>query len=144
MRVQGFNQNYQVSRVATQKTNLSKHNQSFGAKLVLDADLLEDMGNSKDLTTHLLVFRDWLKTQSSDDEVLQIQKKEGKMVPQLTGYKYSTYGSPEKCVEEMRENLEFSIGKAKTGFCYNPKNNDEQIMKDFILTYMYLKNTENK
>ena len=123
-------------------SSISAKQPSFGARLKLtfsERSIPCDYNRGEaDFSRVIRDFRNWLSTQSPFDQTLTISKKRGKEVDILqTKINGVFQGNP--FVNKSVENLEFSMGSGKSGFCWNEQGNESNILEDFKNTFNYVK-----
>jgi len=117
----------------SQAKSCYKNHPTFNAQLKIDSDLKNSMNGDSKLNDVMNQFKGWLSAQYPHNKELSAIKKEGKLVEQMDYSKAAVGGSPE--VVYKYEDMEFSLGNARSGFCFNPQEPEERILND--LKFMF-------
>ena len=83
-------------------------------------------------------FRNWLSSQSPFNETLTISKKMGKEVNVMHTKRNGVFQGG-AYVDKDIEDLEFSMGRGRSGFCWNAQESESSIVEDFKNTFNYVK-----
>lgn len=111
----------------------NSNNQNFGVRLDFDYLSSKRMTNDMPFRDVMNRFYGWLSDMEPLSGVMNVKAKSGKMVPQVDYYALRTTGQNKMIYQQ--EDLEFSMGKAKSGFYFNEQNTNDNILSD--LKYMY-------
>lgn len=130
MKVQAINN--QSVFVTNQKQK--KQSPNFKAELAMTKSLQKEIANNTYLASIMDKFGDWVSTQRPYDKILTATMKKGKCVSVMSGYDRMKRGGQPLPIERQ-EDLEFTMGGAKSGFCVNYEESSDRILND--LKYMY-------
>jgi len=123
-------------------SNLSAKQPGFGAHLRLTFSESSIPCNynrgEADFSRVIRNFRNWLSTQSPYDQTLTISKKRGKEVDILQT-KINGVFQGDRFVNRRAEDLEFSMGSGRSGFCWNEQEHESNILEDFKNTFNHVK-----
>ena len=130
-----------ISAIQSNLTNETKSSTTkfptFGAKLNIHHSLQNRMNQDVIFRDVMNRFSGWLSGQQPKDGIVSITSKAGKLVEQIDYSRPAISNIP--FITWCREDLELSMGDKKTGFYFNPKNWEDNILNDLKRVFETIK-----